>query len=60
MKLCRCGDPGKELPALVDETGTLRSLQSIVNDLSPENQVPGRPAELAALDPESLPGVAPG
>ncbi|CAP54938.1 fumarylacetoacetate hydrolase family protein [Gluconacetobacter diazotrophicus] len=60
MKLCRYGEPGEERPALIDQTGGLRSLAGVVGDVSPEVLAPARLAALAAIDPSSLPQVDPG
>jgi 2-keto-4-pentenoate hydratase/2-oxohepta-3-ene-1,7-dioic acid hydratase in catechol pathway len=60
MKLCRYGEPGQERPALIDQTGGLRSLAGVVGDVSPEVLAPARMAALAAIDPSSLPQVDPG
>lgn len=57
MKLVRYGVAGKEKPGLLDETGALRDLSSVVHDI--DAQVLGREgrARLAAIDPHSLPLV---
>jgi 2,4-didehydro-3-deoxy-L-rhamnonate hydrolase len=60
MKLCRYGEPGRERPALIDQTGGLRSLAGVIADVSPEVLAPARLAALAAIDPLSLPRVDPG
>ncbi|MCQ9156297.1 fumarylacetoacetate hydrolase family protein [Acidomonas methanolica] len=57
MKLCRYGEPGEERPALIDESGVLRSLAGVIGDLSPKVLAPARLASLAAIDPQSLPRV---
>ena len=58
MKLVRYGAPGEEKPGLIDEAGTLRDLSSIINDL--DAQALGRAglANIAAIDPHTLPPVA--
>lgn len=57
MKLCRYGEPGKELPGLVDQAGLLRSLTGVIEDVSASVLAPRRLAELAAINPSSLPLV---
>jgi 2,4-diketo-3-deoxy-L-fuconate hydrolase len=59
MKLCRVGAPGAEIPAAIDAQGTIRSLASLVPDLTPEWLAPQRLAALAAVDLARLPAVDP-
>jgi len=59
MKLCRYGEPGQERPALIDEAGDMRCLAAVIDDLSPGILAPARLATLTALDPSTLPLVAP-
>ena len=35
MKLLRCGDVGKEIPATIDKNGIIRDLTAIISDLTP-------------------------
>ena len=35
MKLLRCGNAGKEVPAALDEKGVIRNLSAIIPDLTP-------------------------
>ena len=35
MKLLRCGNVGKEIPAAIDEKGIIRDLSAIISDLTP-------------------------
>jgi 2-keto-4-pentenoate hydratase/2-oxohepta-3-ene-1,7-dioic acid hydratase in catechol pathway len=56
MKPCRVGAPGAETPAAVDALGSIRSLASLVPDLTPEWLAPER---LAAIDLARLPVVDP-
>ena len=35
MKLLRCGNVGKEVPAVLDENGIIRDLSTIISDLTP-------------------------
>lgn len=60
MKLFRHGPLGAEKPGLIDAAGALRDLSGVVPDIS--GAVLGRDsmARLRALDPASLPLVAPG
>ena len=37
MKLLRYGSPGKEKPGLIDDSGTIRDLSGLVDDISEEN-----------------------
>jgi len=59
MKLCRVGAPGAEIPAAIDAQGTIRSLASLVPDLTPEWLAPERLAALAAVDLARLPALDP-
>jgi 2,4-didehydro-3-deoxy-L-rhamnonate hydrolase len=60
MKLFRHGPLGAEKPGLIDAAGALRDLSGVVPDIA--GAVLGRDsmARLRALDPASLPLVAPG
>jgi 2-keto-4-pentenoate hydratase/2-oxohepta-3-ene-1,7-dioic acid hydratase in catechol pathway len=60
MKLFRHGPLGAEKPGLIDASGALRDLSGVVPDIA--GAVLGRDsmARLRALDPASLPLVAPG
>jgi ureidoglycolate lyase len=60
MKLLRYGAPGAEKPGLLDAAGTIRDLSGVVPDLAGEALLPEGLARLAAIDPETLPAVAPG
>jgi 2,4-didehydro-3-deoxy-L-rhamnonate hydrolase len=57
MKLLRYGPPGAERPGLVDDQGDLRDLSGIISDIHEEALGPQGLAQLAALDPASLPQV---
>ena len=57
MKLLRCGPPGREKPALLDSSGQIRDLSRVIPDLSGASLYPDALAQLAALDPSSLPRV---
>ncbi|MDX1606916.1 MAG: fumarylacetoacetate hydrolase family protein [Candidatus Competibacterales bacterium] len=58
MKLLRYGPPGAEKPGLLDADGRLRDLSAQVADIDTSVLAPQRLAELAALDPSTLPEVA--
>ena len=58
MKLLRYGPVGQERPGLIDTDGQVRDLSAIVPDIAGEVLASARLAELAALDPASLPLVA--
>ena len=37
MKLLRCGNKEKEIPAAVDKSGKFRDLSSYISDFNPDN-----------------------
>ncbi|PLL12395.1 hypothetical protein C0V75_10560 [Tabrizicola sp. TH137] len=55
MKLLRVGQPGAEVPAIVDAAGRIRSLQGIVPDIAGETLTPEGLARLRSLDLATLP-----
>ena len=57
MRLLRYGPAGAEKPGLMDAEGTLRDLSGHLSDIDPAALAPARLAELAALDPSTLPAV---
>ena len=57
MKLLRYGEPGRERAGLVDEDGRIRALPEALGDLAGERLTPAGLAEIAALDPATLPLV---
>lgn len=57
MKLCRYGEPGQEKPGLVDASGALRDLSSVIPDVTPDMLTPESLERLRGLDTESLPVV---
>lgn len=59
MKLVRYGEPGKEKPGLVDRDGGIRDLSAEIADIDGTTIDPEQLVKLAALDPQSLPQVAP-
>jgi 2-keto-4-pentenoate hydratase/2-oxohepta-3-ene-1,7-dioic acid hydratase in catechol pathway len=60
MKLVRFGAPGAEKPGLVDASGTVRDLSSIVPDIAGDVLSPAGLQRLQGIDPASLPAVASG
>ena len=57
MKLLRYGTQGAERPALLDSSGTLRDLSSLVPDIAGQTLLPETLAKLHALNPLELPKV---
>lgn len=57
LKLLRYGDPGKERPALLDEDGRMRALESVVADISGAALLPDGLARIAACKTGDLPVV---
>ena len=57
MKLLRYGEPGAEKPGMLDANGAIRDLDGVVADIDGSVLGPEKLAELAALDPSSLPLV---
>jgi len=60
MKLFRHGPQGAEKPGLVDASGALRDLSSLLADVTPATLGPNSMSRLAALDPATLPLVPAG
>lgn len=60
MKLLRVGAPGQEKPALLDSDGKIRDLSSVVNDIAGMALLPETLAEIAAIDPSTLPELQAG
>jgi ureidoglycolate lyase/2,4-diketo-3-deoxy-L-fuconate hydrolase len=58
MKLLRFGPPGQEKPGLLDATGKIRDLSTVVGDIAGDTLTPAGLSKLAALDVSKLP-VAP-
>ncbi|WP_419204091.1 fumarylacetoacetate hydrolase family protein [Bordetella trematum] len=58
MKLLRCGPPGEEKPGLLDAAGVIRDLSGVWPDVGPAQLGRAALAQLAGLDPASLPVVA--
>jgi len=57
MKLLRFGPRGHEKPGLLDATGTIRDLSSIVDDIAANVLSDASLARLRELDPAKLPAV---
>lgn len=60
MKLVRWGQPGAEKPGVLDNEGRVRSLVGVIDDWHGAALADGALARVAALDPQTLPAVAPG
>jgi len=60
MKLLRCGEAGRERPALLDPGHGLRGLSSHAPDIAGATLWPEAQVLLRSIDPESLPPVPPG
>jgi 2-keto-4-pentenoate hydratase/2-oxohepta-3-ene-1,7-dioic acid hydratase in catechol pathway len=58
MKLLRYGARGSEKPGLLDETGVIRDLSSVLDDITADTVTPAQLARLAALDPARMPAVS--
>ena len=59
MKLLRYGPPGLEKPAVIDEQGVIRSLSTIITDLSGENLQPEMLNQIRETDMSKLRAVGP-
>lgn len=57
MKLLRFGPKGREKPGILDNTGTIRDLSSVVDDISPASIAAGVIARIRRVKPEKLPAV---
>jgi 2-keto-4-pentenoate hydratase/2-oxohepta-3-ene-1,7-dioic acid hydratase in catechol pathway len=60
MKLMRVGEAGSEKPAILDADGKIRDLSAHVADIGGAAISPDGLKKIAALDPKSLPEIAPG
>ena len=57
MKLLRYGKIGQEKPAMLDAKGRIRDLSGKINDIAGDVLLPQNLANLARIDPETLPLV---
>lgn len=57
MKLVRYGRPGQEKPGLIDAEGQLRSLEGVIDDLTPDNLSNKMMARLSTVKTDKLPLV---
>jgi 2,4-didehydro-3-deoxy-L-rhamnonate hydrolase len=57
MKLLRVGTSGKERPALLDATGVIRDLSSVVTDIAGDALLPDSLARIRKIDAAGLPVV---
>jgi 2-keto-4-pentenoate hydratase/2-oxohepta-3-ene-1,7-dioic acid hydratase in catechol pathway len=57
MKLVRYGNPGKELPGILDLNGEIHSLHGFVSDIGVQSLSPDSLEVLARLDPMKMPIV---
>jgi len=58
VKLLRYGPVGQEKPGMLDKAGRIRDLSGVIADVDGSALAPAKLAELAKLDPESLPLVS--
>ena len=57
MRIVRYGEPGRELPGMLDGEGQIRALRPVVSDIDTQMLSPAAITFLEALDPERLPLV---
>jgi ureidoglycolate lyase len=57
MKLLRFGPKGQEKPGLLDQSGKIRDLSKVIDDIAGDTLTDAGLAKLRALDPASLPEV---
>ena len=57
MKLLRVGEPGKEIPAILDNENKIRNLSNHINDLNPATLNLDTISKLKDLDFKSLPEI---
>nr|CDQ32799.1 Ureidoglycolate lyase [Virgibacillus halodenitrificans] len=60
MKLLRFGPQGQEKPGLLDASGKIRDLSSLIKDVAGESLSDSALAQIAQADPQSLPEVPEG
>src|SRR5258708_6577571 len=59
MKLLRYGAVGVEKPGLLDDSGRIRALSSVIDDFTADSLSPTKLREIAKLSPDTLP-IVPG
>jgi 2-keto-4-pentenoate hydratase/2-oxohepta-3-ene-1,7-dioic acid hydratase in catechol pathway len=57
MKLLRFGPKGREKPGILDQSGTIRDLSGIIDNISPASIAAGAIAKIRKAKPEKLPAV---
>ncbi len=57
MKLLRFGNAGEEKPGLIDQSGKIRDLSSVIDDINGNTIAPESLDKLKKLDTSSLPEV---
>ena len=57
MKLLRCGNVGKEIPAAIDEKGIIRDLSAIISDLTPNTINKSTVEKIEKKDLNTLPEI---
>ncbi len=60
MRLARIGEPGREIPCVLDADGTARDARSVTADFDGAFFASGGIEALRGLEPASLPVIAPG
>tara|TARA_B100002003_G_C14100841_1_gene529429 strand:- start:286 stop:1131 length:846 start_codon:yes stop_codon:yes gene_type:complete len=58
MKILRCGDKGKEIPAVLDKSGNIRNLSSYISDFNPKNLNFDNLEKLKKIDLYKLPIIS--
>ena len=58
MKILRCGDKGKEIPAVLDKSGNIRNLSSYISDFDPNNLNFDNLSKLRKIDLYKLPKIS--
>lgn len=59
MKLLRVGNPGQEKPAILDDSGGIRSLDGVVDDIAGDTLLDEHLDQLRGVDVDTLPLVSP-
>jgi 2-keto-4-pentenoate hydratase/2-oxohepta-3-ene-1,7-dioic acid hydratase in catechol pathway len=58
MKLLRYGEPGREKPGMLDPSGSIRDLSSLVGDVAGDALLPSSIDRMHRVDPSTLPLVS--